>query len=439
MQSGTLALAFSGGLDTSYCVPRLAEAGWTVHTVYVNTGGASPQDREAICRQAESVGAVQHHEIDARQEVFDRFVRFLVQGNVLRGEVYPLSVAAERTQQALSLVETAQRIGARAVAHGSTGAGNDQVRFDVALRVLAPDLQIVTPIRDEGIQREQAMAFLNARSLPVPAKAGAYSINRGLWGTTWGGGWTHDTWAGPPDELLEPPADAPAPTETVLSWEHGLPVELDGERLAGPELIQRLGHLTESYGIGRGIHVGETALGIKGRIGFEAGAALLLIGAHRELEKLVLTKWQAFWKDQLGRFYGDRLHEGQYFDPSLRDIEALITSSQARVSGETRVRLAPGRFHVVGTRSPHSMMDRTVATYGEENRLWTGDDARAFARITAVPSLLAARAANGASELLHHKGTKVTKDQTRSRQPVPLLKKKQPENKSKTHSRRKAE
>ncbi|HEV8176815.1 MAG TPA: hypothetical protein VGP44_03930, partial [Gemmatimonadales bacterium] len=245
---------------------------------------------------------------------------------------------------------------------------------------------------------DQAMAFLTERGLPVPAKAGAYSINRGLWGTTWGGGWTHDTWAGPPDELLEPPAGAPAPTEIVLGWEQGLPVELDGRKLAGPDLIQQLGDLAESYGIGRGIHVGETALGIKGRIGFEAGAALLLIGAHRELEKLVLTKWQAFWKDQLGRFYGDRLHEGQYFDPSLRDIEALITSSQARVGGETRVRLAPGRFHVVGTRSPHSMMDRSVATYGEENRLWTGDEARAFARVAAVPSLLAARAANGVSE-----------------------------------------
>jgi argininosuccinate synthase len=395
MQSTPLALAFSGGLDTSYCVPRLAEAGWSVHTVYVNTGGASPADRDVIRRQAEQVGAVQHHEIDARQQVYDRFVRFLVQGNVLRGEVYPLSVAAERTQQALSLVEAARRIGARAVAHGSTGAGNDQVRFDVALRVLAPDLQIVTPIRDEGIQREQAMAFLNARGLPVPAKAGSYSINRGLWGTTWGGGWTHDTWAGPPDELLEPPSGAPAPVEIVLTWKQGLPVELNGSALSGPDLIQQLGDLAESYGIGRGIHVGETALGIKGRIGFEAGAALVLIAAHRELEKLVLTKWQAFWKDQLGRFYGDRLHEGQYFDPSLRDIEALITSSQARVTGETRVRLAAGRFHVVGTRSPYSMMDRSVATYGEENRLWTGDEARAFAHVAAVPSLLAAKAANG--------------------------------------------
>ena len=398
MQNGPIALAFSGGLDTSFCVPRLAEDGWTVHTVYVDTGGSTSDERAAIRRQAEAVGAAAHHEVDARERVYDRFVRFLIQGNVLRGEVYPLSVAAERTQQAMSVVETARAIGARAVAHGSTGAGNDQIRFDVALRVLAPDLEIVTPIRDLGLKREQAIAFLEARGLPVPARAGAYSINRGLWGTTWGGGWTHDTWAGPPAELTDPPADTPPPSEIVLGWREGLPVSLDGAACAGPELVARLGDLCERYGIGRNIHVGETALGIKGRIGFEAGAALVLIAAHRELEKLVLTKWQTFWKDQLGRFYGDRLHEGQYFDPSLRDIEALMTSSQARVTGDTRVRLGAGRFQVVGTRSPHSMMDPSIATYGEENRLWTGDEARAFARVSAVPSLLAARAANGERE-----------------------------------------
>jgi argininosuccinate synthase len=393
-----LALAFSGGLDTSYCVPRLAEDGWAVHTVYVDTGGSTPEERAAIRRQADRVGAVEHHEVDAQEQVYQRFVRFLIQANVLRGEVYPLSVAAERTQQALSVVETARRIGACAVAHGSTGAGNDQVRFDVALRVLAPDLQIVTPIRDQGVKREQAIAYLERLGLPVPAKAGAYSINRGLWGTTWGGGWTHDTWAGPPPELLDPPANAPAPREIVLAWERGLPVALDQAPLAGPALVARLGELSEAYGLGRNIHVGETALGIKGRIGFEAGAALLLISAHRELEKLVLTKWQIFWKDQLGRFYGDRLHEGHYFDPALRDIEAMFRSSQQRVIGETRVRLAPGRFMVTGTRSPFSMMDRSVATYGEENRLWTGDEARAFARIGAIPSLLAERAGAAGSE-----------------------------------------
>ena len=393
---GTLVLAFSGGLDTSYCVPRLAEDGWAVHTAFVNTGGTTAADCAAVRAQALAVGSRGHHEVDARAEVFDRFVRYLIQGNVLRGEVYPLSVAAERTQQAISAIAVARGVGASAVAHGSTGAGNDQVRFDIALRVLAPDLEIVTPIRDQGIRREQAIAYLEARGLPVPAKAGAYSINRGLWGTTWGGGWTHDTWAGPPAELVTPPADAPASAEHVLEWRDGLPVALGGRPLTGAGLVDRLGELAAAYGIGRGIHVGETALGIKGRIGFEAGAALMLIAAHRELEKLVLTKWQTFWKDQLGRFYGDRLHEGHYFDPALRDIEALLTSSQQRVAGETRLLLAPGRFQVVGTRSPFSMMDASVATYGEENRLWTGDEARAFARVGAIPSLLAARASAAA-------------------------------------------
>jgi len=392
MQKPTVALAFSGGLDTSYCVPRLAEQGFAVHTVYVNTGGATAEDLAAIARQARAVGADDHHEVDARATVFDRFVRYLIQGNVLRGEVYPLSVSAERTQQAISVIDVARQIGARAVAHGSTGAGNDQVRFDVAFRVLAPDLRIVTPIRDEGLSRDRTIAYLEAHGLPVPPKAGAYSINRGLWGTTWGGGWTHDTWAPPPAELLEPPADAPAARDIVIAWENGVPLSIDGKALAGADLVAELGLLTEAYGIGRNIHVGETALGIKGRIGFEAGPALVLIAAHRELEKLVLTKWQTFWKDQLGRFYGDRLHEGHYFDPALRDIEALLTSSQQRVVGETRVRLAAGRYAVTGTRSPFSMMDPAVATYGEENRLWTGEEARAFSRVAAIPSFLAARA-----------------------------------------------
>jgi len=387
-----VALAFSGGLDTSYCVPRLMADGWTVHTVFVNTGGTTPEEREAIRRQALAVGAAEHHEVDARARVFDRFVRYLIQGNILRGEVYPLSVSAERTQQALSVIEVARQVGATAVGHGSTGAGNDQVRFDVALRVLAPELEILAPIRTENVQRADSIAYLEARGLPVPVKAGAYSINRGLWGTTYGGGWTHDTWAGPPAELLDPPADAPAPREIVIRWEQGLPVAIDGRALGGAELVDHLGDLCASYGIGFNIHVGETALGIKGRIGFEAGSAVLLIAAHRELEKLVLTKWQTFWKDQLGRFYGDRLHEGHYFDPALRDIEALLTSSQQRVTGETRVRLSPGRYQVTGTRSPFSMMDPAVATYGEDNRLWTGEEAKAFSRVAAIPSLLAMRA-----------------------------------------------
>ncbi|MGH7563916.1 MAG: argininosuccinate synthase domain-containing protein, partial [Gemmatimonadota bacterium] len=311
-----ITLAFSGGLDTSYCVPVLAERGWTVHTVHVDTGGATEREREAIRAQALAVGATRHHEVDARQAVFDRVVRYLIQGNVLRGGVYPLSVAAERTQQAIAVVDVARAIGAGAVGHGSTGAGNDQVRFDVAFRVLAPDLEIVTPIRDEGVTREGALAGLVERGLPVPAGSGACSVNRGLWGTTWGGGWTHDPWAGPPEELLDPPADAPAAVEVVLAWAEGTPVAIDGERLSGATLVGALGDLAARYGLGRHVHVGETALGIKGRIGFEAGAALVLVAAHRELEKLVLTRWQAFWKDQLAQFYGDRLHEGHYFDPA---------------------------------------------------------------------------------------------------------------------------
>jgi argininosuccinate synthase len=400
MQNPVLALAFSGGLDTSYCVPRLAERGYLVHTVYVNTGGASPAERLAIQAQAAAVGAVEHHEVDARVAVFDRFVRVLIGANVLRGDVYPLSVAAERTQQAISVIEIARTIGAGAVAHGSTGAGNDQVRFDIAFRVLAPDLDIVTPIREESLSREQSIAYLTARNLPVPPKSGAFSINRGLWGTTWGGGWTHDTWASPPDELLSAPTGAPESADVVITWAAGVPVALGGVPRTGHEIVDALAQRAVQFGIGHGIHVGETALGIKGRIGFEAGSALMLIAAHRELEKLVLTKWQSFWKDQLGRFYGDRLHEGHYFDPALRDIEALVGSSQRKVTGETRVHLAPGRFLVTGARSPYSMMDRDVATYGEENRLWTGDEAKAFARVGAIPEVLAMRAeARGARDL----------------------------------------
>jgi argininosuccinate synthase len=394
---GAIALAFSGGLDTSFCVPWLLESGWNVHTVHVDTGGLSDEARSAIRAQAVAMGAAEHHDVDARRQVFDRFVRVLLQGNVLRGGVYPLSVAAERTQQAIAVIEIARTVGARAVAHGSTGAGNDQVRFDVAFRALAPELEIVTPVRSEGLSREAALAYLAARGLPAPPSAGSYSVNRGLWGTTWGGGWTHDPWCPPPTEMIDPPADAPAPIDVIVDWERGVPVALDGRAVDGPDLVTELAERSAAYGIGRGIHIGETALGIMGRIGFEAGAAHVLIPAHREIEKLVLTRWQSFWRDQLAQFYGDRLHEGQWFDPALRDIEALIESSQARVTGQTRVRLAPGRVQVVAARSPYSLLDPALATYGEESRFWTGADARSFARIAAIPSMLAVGAAGSQS------------------------------------------
>jgi len=386
-------LAFSGGLDTSFCVAWLVrERGAEVTTVTVNTGGASRADLDAVAAQAKAVGAVAHHEVDARDAVFERFIATLIRGNVLRGAVYPVSVAAERTQQAVEVANLARVLGADAVAHGSTGAGNDQVRFDVAFAVLLPGVPIITPVRELGLAREQAAAYLEQHGLPVPAGSGRYSVNRGLWGTTLGGGWTHDPWQGPPADAWGDPGVASAAAEKlIIGWKEGLPIALDGERLAGWRLVEALDERLRPHAIGRGIHLGETVLGIKGRIGFEAGPALVLVAAHRELEKLVLTRWQMFWKDHLAQFWGDRLHEGQAFDPVMRDIEALVTSSQQRVEGETRVELFAGAFRVTGVRSPFSLMDAGVARYGESNALWTGDEARAFAKLAAVPSLLAAR------------------------------------------------
>ncbi len=384
-------LAFSGGLDTSYCVAWLTrELGAEVSTVTVNTGGVTREELDRVAEQAKVTGAVAHHEIDARAGVFDNFVATLIRGNVLRGGLYPVSVAAERTQQAMEVARLARSVGADAVAHGSTGAGNDQIRFDVVFTVMLPSIPIITPIRDRGVTREQAIGYLTEQGLPVPSGAARYSVNQGLWGTTLGGGWTHDPWQGPPaDAWPGEPGEPPHPEELVLGWENGLPISLDGAGLAGAELVETLSERVRPHRVGRGIHLGETALGIKGRIGFEAGAAVVLVHAHRELEKLVLTKWQMFWKDHLAQFWGDRLHEGQALDPVMRDIEALIASSQRRVTGFTRVRLESGSCSVTGVRSPHSLMNDGVARYGETNELWTGDEARAFAKIAAIPSLLA--------------------------------------------------
>ena len=391
-------LAFSGGLDTSYCVAWLKrEREAEVTTVTVNTGGLDRGELDRVAAQSVAVGAVEHREVDARRATYDHFVATLIRGNVLRGGVYPVSVAAERTQQAIEVARVAREVRADAVAHGSTGAGNDQVRFDVALAVLLPGVPIIAPIRELGLTREQAIAELTSLGLPVPAAAGRYSVNQGLWGTTLGGGWTHDPWQAPPVDAWPGSGDpVPAPTDMIIGWKEGLPVALDGEADGGPELVEALAARVRRWGIGRGIHIGETVLGIKGRIGFEAGAAVVLVSAHRELEKLVLTRWQAFWKDHLAQFWGDRLHEGQAFDPVMRDIEAMIASSQRRVEGRTRVRLDAGRFLVTGVESPYSLMDTGVARYGESHALWSGDEARAFAKVAAIPSLLAAKAGGGA-------------------------------------------
>ena len=388
-----IVLAFSGGLDTTFCAAWLTtERGADVTTVIVNTGGMSRADLDRVAAQSRAAGAAAHREVDARAAVYDRFVATLIRGNVLRGGVYPVSVAAERTQQAIEVAKVARELGADSVAHGSTGAGNDQIRFDVAFRVLLPGVAIVTPIRELGLKREAAMAWLEARGIPVPAGASRYSVNRGLWGTTLGGGWTHDPWAAPPpDAWGEGLAGAEQGGEVTIAWRTGLPAALDGVEMPGPDLVEALAERLAPFAIGRGIHIGETVLGIKGRIGFEAGAAIVLVHAHRELEKLVLTRWQSFWKDHVAQFWGDRLHEGQAFDPVMRDIEAMISSSQRRVAGETRVRLAPGSFAVDGVRSPNSLMDASVARYGESNALWSGDEAEAFAKIVSIPSILSAR------------------------------------------------
>jgi argininosuccinate synthase len=385
-------LAFSGGLDTSFCAAWLRrERDAEVVTVTVDTGGVARGALDTVAAQSAAAGATRHLEIDARHRVWENFVATLVRGNVLRGAAYPVSVAAERTQQAVEVARVARELGADAVAHGSTGAGNDQVRFDVAFAVLLPGLPIITPVRELGLERRQAEAQLRAWGVPVPEGSGRYSVNAGLWGTTLGGGWTHDPWQGPPaDAWPEAGGAVPEAAEIEIGWSDGLPVALDGRALDGPQLVEALEEKLRRYRIGRGIHLGETVLGIKGRIGFEAAAAVVLVAAHRELEKLVLTRWQSFWKDHLAQFWGDRLHEGQAFDPVMRDIEAMIASSQRRVGGETRVRLEEGRFLVTGVRSPHALMNPEVARYGESHALWTGEEARAFAVISGLPSRLAA-------------------------------------------------
>ena len=397
----SIVLAFSGGLDTSFCVPYLKEAyGEPVFTVTVNTGGISDEEASAIESRARELGAAEHYLVAARRELFDDHLSFLVKGNVLRGGVYPLSVGPERVTQAQKVVELARETGARAVAHGSTGAGNDQVRFDVAIRLLAADLEILTPIRSLGLSRRETAKYLEERGFDVPAKTTTYSINRGLWGTTIGGKETLTTTEPLPDDAYPDtvsPANAPdEPIELTISFEKGIPTAVEGRPLDPVSLVELLNRTGGAHGVGRGIHVGDTILGIKGRVAFEAPAPAILIAAHRELEKIILTRWQRFQKDHLADFYGQLLHEGQYFDPVMRDIEAMIDSSQKPVTGNVRVRLFKGSVQVLGCESPHSMFDAAVATYGETNQLWDGRDAQGFTQIYGVQALLARRAQEGA-------------------------------------------
>jgi argininosuccinate synthase len=388
-------LAFSGGLDTSFCVIHLKQQGYDVSTVTVNTGGFDAAELARIEDLSPKLGAKSHRTIDARAELFDRYLRYLIYGNVLRGNLYPLSVSAERVCQAEKVVAVAKELKATALAHGSTGAGNDQVRFDVAFRALAPELELITPIRSLGLSRAQEMQFLKEHGFEFPEKTQHYSVNEGMWGTSVGGRETL-TSSGVLPQAAFPGGEIDATKlqskSMTLAFKQGVPVSIDGRALEPVALITALNKVGRQYGIGRGVHLGDTILGIKGRVGFEAPAAHLLIGAHRELEKLTLTGKQLFWKETLGNLYGQLLHEGHFFDPLARNLEAFLSSSQVRVSGEVQLTLYPRSFTVDGVSSLHSLMDAKVASYGEANKLWTGAEAAGFAKLYGVQQILALQA-----------------------------------------------
>jgi argininosuccinate synthase len=390
-------LAFSGGLDTSFCVPWLKETyGRPVVTVTVNTGGIDAAAAAALEARALTLGAVSHHLVDARREYFERVLKWLLVGNVRRGQLYPLCVGAERTVQAQVVAAKAIELGSATIAHGCTAAGNDQVRFEVALRTLAPDIEILAPVRDRAFKRPEQLAYLESHGLPVPPHGAAYSTNRGLWGVTIGGRETLTSSGSIPESawVLSPGAfDAPrAPTQLAIGFEHGVPVSLDGAALDPVTLIEAIEAAAGPYGIGRGIHLGDTIIGTKGRVAFEAPAAAVLIEAHRELEKLVLSARQQRVKDLVAAAYGDLVHEGQNLDPVCRDIEALFASSQARVTGTVTVLLRQGSAFVEGVESPHSLMKASRGVYGEAAGEWTPEDARGFSKMLSLPGLFWSRA-----------------------------------------------
>lgn len=390
-------LAFSGGLDTSFLVPWLRERrGADVVTVTVDTGGLDDAERATIADRARALGAVAHVTVDGRAPFFDETLRFLVMGNVLRGHLYPLCVGAERSLQARVVANEARRLGARAVAHGSTAAGNDQVRFEVALRTLAPELEILAPVRDEGFSRADEVAFLAARGVAWPSERAAYSVNAGLWGVTIGGRETADTVDPLPEHAWvwsRGAFDTPvSPERHTIRFEAGVPCAIDGEELDPVALVTALNALGARFGVGRGIHLGDTIFGLKGRVAFEAPAATILVTAHRELEKLVLTQRQQRVKDQVAVTYGDLVHEGQALDPVCRDIEALFVRSQQRVTGKVSVLLRPGALFVEGVSSPWSLRAASRGVYGEAAGEWTGADARGFSRLQALPGMLYGRA-----------------------------------------------
>jgi argininosuccinate synthase len=397
-----IVLAYSGGLDTSFLVPWIAQQHHRpVITVTVDTGGIDAAAARTLAERSRALGAIEHHLVDARADYFEQVLRFLIMGNVRRGQLYPLCVGAERVMQAQTIARMARQLGSNTVAHGCTAAGNDQVRFEVALRTLAPDLKVLAPVRDEAFKRQDELDYLHRRGLPLPPTGAKYSVNRGLWGVTIGGKETLTSAGSIPDEawILTRHAFArPRPSERhVLEFAQGRPVALDGKAHSPVAIIEALEALAAPFGIGRGIHLGDTIIGTKGRVAFEAPAAEVLLNAHRELEKLVLTGRQQRIKELVAQPYGDLVHEGQLLDPVCRDIEALLLSAQQRVTGTVHVLLQTGAVFIEGVESPFSLMAASKGVYGEAAGEWSAADALGFSRIVALPGVFYRRAGERAS------------------------------------------
>lgn len=376
-------LGFSGGLDTSYCVKYLTEEkGYEVHSVIVNTGGFSEEELQEIEKRAYNLGVKSHKTVNAIHSYYDGVIKYLIFGNVLKNNTYPLSVSAERMSQALAIAEYVKEVGADAVAHGSTGAGNDQVRFDMVFHIMIPGVEIITPIRDLKLSREEEIAFLKSKGVDMNFEKAMYSINKGMWGTSVGGKETLTSSGMLPEEAWPTQLTKQEAEQVKLTFEKGELIGVNDNKFSHPsEAIQYLQAIAGPFAIGRDIHVGDTIIGIKGRVGFEAAAPMVIIKAHHALEKHVLTKWQLTWKDQLAQFYGNWMHEGQIMDPVMRDIEAFLQNTQENVSGEVFVTLMPYRFQVTGIESPYDLMSSKFGKYGEMNSGWSGEDVRGFSKI----------------------------------------------------------
>lgn len=383
-------LGFSGGLDTSFCLKYFSsKLNYEVHTVIVNTGGFTQQDLIEIEAHAKLLGAASHTTIDAVNDYYNSIIKYLVFGNVLKNNTYPLSVSAERLSQATHIAEHVKKLGADAVAHGSTGAGNDQVRFDMIFHILIPGVKIITPIRDMQLSRQQEIDYLKEEGVRLSNHEGndgyekaTYSINKGLWGTSIGGKETLSSNGMIPEDAWPTQLTNEVPQEVKLQFQQGELVGINDQLFAHPVLaIQALQQIAGNYAIGRDIHVGDTIIGIKGRVGFEAAAPVIIIKAHHALEKHTLTKWQLNLKNQLSEFYGNWLHEGQILDPVMRDIEVFLQSSQQQVTGDVFVQLMPYRYQITGIESPNDLMSDVFGKYGEMNNSWTGEDVRGFSKI----------------------------------------------------------